>query len=74
MNASTVATGGLQGRAQAMPTAEVPFRVRARWSALWLAAALLTTACASTSAPVVERGVRRCDRNGDYEERMSCNP
>jgi len=39
-----------------------------------LAATLLTTACAPTSAPVGDRGMRRCDRNGDYEERMACTP
>ena len=71
----TEVTRVLRGRTRARQAADARMRVRFVRGALMLAVALLTTACASTptSAPS-ERGVRRCDRNGDYEERTACQP
>jgi hypothetical protein len=51
-----------------------PLRERMRPRMLWLAVALWLAACSSAPTVSTERGVRRCDRNGDYEERMACNP
>jgi len=42
--------------------------------ALSLAAAVLMAACTATPTASSDRGVRRCDRNGDLEERLACNP
>ena len=74
MKASIEATRDAQRPAQAMRVAAAAFRVRARWSVLMLAAGLLVTACASAPmpAPASERGMYRCDRNGDYEQRKAC--
>jgi hypothetical protein len=38
---------------------------------LLLVLGLAATACANVKT---EGGVRGCDRNGDYEQRMACQP
>jgi len=61
--------------ARELPAARVRLRIPPRRSVLLLLAGLMVSACTSPSAPPpTERGVRRCDRNGDYEERMACRP
>ena len=74
VDAMPEATRGVR-RKHALRPAQAWIRAPVGRGALMLAVGILTTACASTptSAPS-ERGVRRCDRNGDYEERMACKP
>ena len=75
MEANTRLISRVQEPALVLRDVQAPFRAPARWSALALAAALLATACAPTSAPVgdrSDRGVPRCDRNGDEQERRAC--
>jgi len=48
---------------------------RPRRSVLLLVVALVVGACTTAPAPPPgERGGHRCDRNGDYEERVACRP
>jgi hypothetical protein len=47
----------------------------ARHCASWLLSVALLSACASApTGAVVVPGIRSCDRNGDYEQRMACSP
>jgi hypothetical protein len=47
----------------------------ARHLAAWLVGLALLSACTSVpTGSVVVPGVRSCDRNGDYEQRMACSP
>jgi len=50
-----------------------PLRVCLR-RILLLAVSVATVACSSTPVVTTERGIRSCDRNGDYEQRMACSP
>jgi hypothetical protein len=45
-----------------------------RW-APWLLSLAMLSACTSVpNGAVAVPGIRSCDRNGDYEQRMACSP